>query len=151
MPSLVEVGRSCIHPDYRRGGVITLLWAGLARYMLTAGFEYLMGCASISLADGGDQATDTYLSLRDTCLSPAYWRVTPRHPYPVGNGLVVGQPILPPLIKLCSARRVYLRRVRVRQRVQYRRPPDAAADVEDESPLCRHVLGDACPLHVQAA
>ena len=27
---MVEVGRSCVHPDYRSGAVITLLWAGLA-------------------------------------------------------------------------------------------------------------------------
>src|SRR5450432_2956581 len=24
----VEVGRSCVHPDYRSGGVIALLWSG---------------------------------------------------------------------------------------------------------------------------
>jgi len=59
VPRVVEVGRSCIHPNYRRGGLITLLWAGLARFMLTGGYEYLMGCASISLADGGSSATET--------------------------------------------------------------------------------------------
>ena len=53
VPHIVEVGRSCIHPDYRQGSVITLLWAGLAQYMMSGGYEYLMGCASISLADGG--------------------------------------------------------------------------------------------------
>ncbi|MBY0443698.1 MAG: GNAT family N-acetyltransferase, partial [Burkholderiales bacterium] len=26
---LVEIGRSCVHPDYRSGATITLLWAGL--------------------------------------------------------------------------------------------------------------------------
>ena len=99
LPRVVEVGRSCIHPDYRRGGVITLLWAGLARFMLTGGYEYLMGCASISLADGGSSATEAYLSLRREHLSPEYWRVTPHRPFPVAPGIVVGKPILPPLIK----------------------------------------------------
>src|SRR3546814_469019 len=33
-PELVEVGRSCIHPEYRRGGVIMLLWTALAQTML---------------------------------------------------------------------------------------------------------------------
>jgi len=152
MPSLVEVGRSCIHPDYRRGGVITLLWAGLARYMLTGGYEYLMGCASISLADGGSQATDTYLSIRDTCLSPAYWRVIPRHPYPVGNGLVIGRPILPPLIKGYVRLGAYI-------------CGDPALDEEFNTadllmllPIskmnpryARHFLGDACQVHASAA
>ena len=82
VPRIVEVGRSCIHPDYRQGGVITLLWAGLAQYMMRGGYEYLMGCASISLADGGSLATETYFSLRDTCMSPSYWRVVPASSIP---------------------------------------------------------------------
>ncbi|NWF73575.1 MAG: GNAT family N-acetyltransferase [Nitrospirae bacterium] len=98
-PRLVEVGRSCIHSDYRQGGVITLLWAGLAQYMITGGYEYLMGCASISLADGGSLATQTYLSLRTTNLSPDRWRVVPHHRYPVTGGHRVGKPMLPPLVK----------------------------------------------------
>eukprot|EP00825_Cyclidium_porcatum_P029942 TRINITY_DN3184_c0_g1_i4.p2 TRINITY_DN3184_c0_g1~~TRINITY_DN3184_c0_g1_i4.p2 ORF type:complete len:179 (+),score=14.93 TRINITY_DN3184_c0_g1_i4:325-861(+) len=28
---LVEIGRSCVHPDYRTGATITLLWSGLAQ------------------------------------------------------------------------------------------------------------------------
>jgi putative hemolysin len=31
--SLIEVGRSCVHVDYRTGSAILLLWAGLAQYM----------------------------------------------------------------------------------------------------------------------
>jgi putative hemolysin len=98
-PRLVEVGRSCIHPEYRQGAVITLLWAGLAQYMVSGGYEYLMGCASISLADGGALATETYLNLRNTCMSPSHWRVVPHRPYPVGTSHLVGKPILPPLVK----------------------------------------------------
>lgn len=98
-PRLVEVGRSCIHPEFRQGAVITLLWAGLAQYMTSSGYEYLMGCASISLADGGTQATETYLSLRNTCMSPSHWRVVPHRPYPIGACHLLGKPILPPLVK----------------------------------------------------
>jgi putative hemolysin len=99
MPRLVEVGRSCIHADYRQGPVITLLWGGLARYMMSGGYEYLMGCASISLADGGSLASETFLSLRNTCLSPGHWRVRPHQPYPVDSSILVGKPIMPPLVK----------------------------------------------------
>jgi putative hemolysin len=99
VPRIVEVGRSCIHQDYRHGGVITLLWAGLAQYMMTGGYEYLMGCASISLADGGRLATETYLSLRNTCMSPTYWRVVPYRRYPIDACHLVGKPIFPPLVK----------------------------------------------------
>lgn len=98
-PRLVEVGRSCIHPDYRQGAVITLLWAGLAQYMISGGYEYLMGCASISLADGGTLATETYLNLCNTSMSPSHWRVVPHRPYPIDTCQLVGKPILPPLVK----------------------------------------------------
>ena len=50
---MVEIGRSCIDADYRSGAVITLLWSGLARYMLENKYDYLIGCASVGMADGG--------------------------------------------------------------------------------------------------
>ena len=99
VPRLVEVGRFCIHPDYRQGGVLTLLWAGLAQYMMTGRYEYVMGCASISLEDGGSLATETYLGLRNTCLSPDGWRVAPHRRYPIDGCHLVGHPILSPLVK----------------------------------------------------
>jgi len=99
VPRLVEVGRSCIRQDYRQGSVITLLWSGLAQYMMTRGYEYLMGCASIQLNDGARTASAAYLSLKDRCLSPDHWRVYPRVPFPfiAADPLAIGA--LPPLIK----------------------------------------------------
>jgi putative hemolysin len=49
----LEVGRTCVHPDYRSGAVIALLWAGLAEFVRERGFAWLFGCASIELNDGG--------------------------------------------------------------------------------------------------
>ncbi len=49
---ICEAGRACIHPDYRSGAVIMLLWAGIADFMRRERCDYLMGCASVSLADG---------------------------------------------------------------------------------------------------
>jgi putative hemolysin len=43
----IELGRACIHKDYRRGPVIALLWRGIAEYMNASGAETLFGCASI--------------------------------------------------------------------------------------------------------
>ncbi len=98
-PRLVEVGRSCVHPDYRHGAVIALLWAGLAEYMQTRGYEYVIGCASLSMADGGQTAAGLYHILKDTCLSPAEWRVRPRSPLPVKPAQQTRIPPLPPLVK----------------------------------------------------
>ncbi|MEI7464746.1 MAG: GNAT family N-acetyltransferase, partial [Burkholderiales bacterium] len=32
-PKMVELGRSCVHPDWRRGGVILALWGALTEFM----------------------------------------------------------------------------------------------------------------------
>ena len=98
-PRLVEVGRSCVHPDYRRGPTITLLWAGLAQYMEMTEHRYLIGCASISMADGGHNALTLYQSLRDKHLSPLEWRAFPFRPLPLERSERIGEPSLPPLLK----------------------------------------------------
>lgn len=43
----LELGRSCIAPDYRSGRAIQLLWEGIARYTAEWGYQYLIGCASV--------------------------------------------------------------------------------------------------------
>lgn len=80
---IVEIGRSCIDADYRSGAVIALLWSGLARYMQENAYDYLIGCASISMADGGHSAASLYNHLKDTHASPLEYRVFPRCPLPL--------------------------------------------------------------------
>ncbi len=96
---MVEVGRSCIHPDHRSGAVITLLWAGLADYMVSNGYEYLMGCASIGMADGGHNAANLFSQMDPAHMAPAEYRAFPQHGLPFER-LTNGQPaLIPPLIK----------------------------------------------------
>lgn len=96
---MVEIGRSCIHPEHRSGAVITLLWAGLAEYMVRNNHEYLMGCASIGMADGGHNAANLFAGIDPSCMAPAEYRAFPRHGLPFER-LANGQPALvPPLIK----------------------------------------------------
>ena len=64
-PRLVEIGRSCVDADYRTGATITMLWAGLAKYMIDNRYGYFIGCASISMADGGLAAASLYSRLGD--------------------------------------------------------------------------------------
>lgn len=80
---MVEVGRSCIHPEHRSGAVIGLLWMGLARYMLASGHGYLAGCASMSMADGGHAVASVFTRLRARHLAPAEYRVFPRRRLPL--------------------------------------------------------------------
>lgn len=98
-PRMVEVGRSCIDPDYRNGTVISLLWAKLAAYMLGNGYQYLMGCASITMNDGGHNAANLFVQLIDKHIAPIEYRVFPRSPLPYER-LVTGMPAeVPPLVK----------------------------------------------------
>ncbi|MBL4927145.1 GNAT family N-acetyltransferase [Fuscibacter oryzae] len=48
---LVELGRSCVHPDYRGGTAMFHLWNGLADYVLERGIEILFGVASFHGTD----------------------------------------------------------------------------------------------------
>lgn len=83
-PGLVEVGRSCVHPDHRDGAVIGLIWAGIARYMTDRGHEWLAGCCSVPLADGGSLARATWERVRDKHLAPEEYRVRPLRPWTPG-------------------------------------------------------------------
>ncbi|WP_432155334.1 GNAT family N-acetyltransferase [Streptomyces sp. bgisy153] len=80
-PDLVEVGRSCVHPDHRDGAVIGLIWAGIARYMVDGGHEWLAGCCSLPLADGGALTAATWNRVRAKHLAPEEFRVRPRLPW----------------------------------------------------------------------
>jgi putative hemolysin len=95
---MVEVGRSCIDPEFRTGAVITMLWVGLAQYMHTGGYEHLIGCASIGMADGGHYAASVYRALASH-RSPVEYRVAPRCPLPLDRLDLMPCPAIPPLIK----------------------------------------------------
>lgn len=98
---IVEAGRACIHPKYRGGSVIMLLWAGLAEYMRRERCDFLAGCASMSVADGGHNAIAVYKSLLDKHAAPAEYRVTPHLPFPLHslNAEVGVKAQVPPLVK----------------------------------------------------
>jgi putative hemolysin len=79
----VEIGRSCVHPDYRTGATIGMLWAGLTEFAARHNYRYLIGCASLSMADGGCNAASLYRRLCRNHLSPAEYRVFPRCELPL--------------------------------------------------------------------
>jgi putative hemolysin len=96
---IAEAGRACIHPKYRSGAVIMLLWAGIAAFMQKEKCEYLVGCASISLTDGGHNAAALYHAIAETNLAPAEYRVKPHLPFPIAEREPDHKPAMPPLIK----------------------------------------------------
>ena len=98
-PQMVELGRTCVDARYRSGAVIALLWGGVARYMLANGYRYLIGCASMSLADGGRAARAAYQRMRATSLAPIEYQVFPRAPLELDRIEASDDAALPPLIK----------------------------------------------------
>lgn len=83
MPHTAELGRSCVHPDHRQGGVILALWSALGAFMQRNGLQTMIGCASISMRDGGHAAASLWETLRHTHLAPIEHQVQPRLPLPV--------------------------------------------------------------------
>lgn len=104
----VELGRSCVHADWRTGGVIMAMWSALARYMVERRLETVIGCASVSLGAGMEPAVALWQELRRTHLAEARWHVQPLHALPDGTAFSASggyssaeqwSPEAPPLLK----------------------------------------------------
>ncbi|MBV8604143.1 MAG: GNAT family N-acetyltransferase [Pelomonas sp.] len=80
---MVELGRSCIHPDHRSGGAIMALWGALAEFMVRNQLDTMIGCASVSMRDGGHYAASLWKRLEQTHLASIDLQVRPRLPLPV--------------------------------------------------------------------
>ena len=102
-PRMVELGRSCVHPDHRHGGVIMALWSALADFMVRNQLDTMIGCASIPMlyngVVSGDAAASIWQQVRKTHLAPIEYHVLPRLPLPIEHldGSIVVEP--PALIK----------------------------------------------------
>ncbi len=76
----VELGRSCVHPDWRRGSVVLAMWRALGQFMTMHQLHTLVGCASVWLGDNGTLAHSIWEQLRSTHLVETCWQVKPRTP-----------------------------------------------------------------------
>ncbi len=100
---MVELGRSCVHPDYRHGGVIMALWGALAEFMVRNKLDTMIGCASIPMLHNGivsgDVAASIWRQLQVTHLAAIEHHVHPRLALPVDrlDGSLTVEP--PALIK----------------------------------------------------
>ncbi|MCC1495418.1 GNAT family N-acetyltransferase [Alcanivorax sp. 1008] len=76
---VAEIGRTCIHPAYRGGAVIAVLWSRLAQFMIEEQIDHLIGCASVALNEGYDVGA-MVARIGQRYLSAPGLRVTPRLP-----------------------------------------------------------------------
>ena len=84
---MVELGRSCVHTDYRHGGVILSLWGALFEFMSRNQLDTMIGCASIPMLHSGmisgDVAASVWQQLKSEALSSVEFHVRPRLPLPI--------------------------------------------------------------------
>ena len=103
---IMELGRSCVHPGYRTGATMALLWRGIAEYSFHYKVELMFGCASLPGTDpDANRLPLGYLhrfhlapeSLRPRALQGRY--VDMSQPTATDEELTRGRRTLPPLIK----------------------------------------------------
>ena len=69
----LELGRSCVDPDFRRRAVLQLLWKGIADYLVAHDITLMFGCASFPGTDLAEMA-QALSYLAHFHAAPADWR-----------------------------------------------------------------------------
>lgn len=100
----VELGRACLHPDYRTGACMGILWQGLALGLRQMQANWVFGCSSITLADYEEHLQNICSSVYHKYLAPESMRVRPWKTLPELENLpdlkIQGDRVkLPPLLK----------------------------------------------------
>ncbi|MES1992931.1 MAG: GNAT family N-acyltransferase [Pseudomonadota bacterium] len=95
----MELGRTCIHPDYRNGITIATLWMGVAEILQSGRYDYLIGCGSIGLDRGVDGVHALLGRLRTEQLLETDCGVRSRQPLPQATTEDAAAAPMPPLLK----------------------------------------------------
>jgi putative hemolysin len=96
---MIEVGRACVDPEHREGGVIMALWSGLGQFMTVNRYEYMLGCVSVPLTQGPQTAVDVYHHLRSIQALSDTYDLNPLRPFSSDIPCSDHPVSLPPLLK----------------------------------------------------
>src|ERR1700690_2971483 len=66
--NVLELGRACVHTEYRNSAVLHMLWKGIARYSMSCGARYLLGCSSVP-SQNESEGVALYEQLREKSLT----------------------------------------------------------------------------------
>lgn len=69
---MVEMGRFCIHPDWRDPDILRVAWGAMTRFVDEQGVEMLFGCSSFKGTES-DAYMDAFALLKDRHLGPKRW------------------------------------------------------------------------------
>lgn len=72
----LELGRACVHKDFRKGVILTLLWRGLSEYVKATNTAYMFGCSSVKTMDPLEIAVIYHYLMTHYASDPSC-RVTP--------------------------------------------------------------------------
>lgn len=104
-PRLVELGRSCVHADWRNGATIIALWGALAEFMQRNRLEAMLGCASMPMYHPGlaygEGAASIWQQLRTRYLAEPEMQVKPYTALPLpaeGRGTPAAANVQPPAL-----------------------------------------------------
>ncbi len=74
---ILELGRACVHHNYRNTPVLNMLWKGIAKYAKNCGARYLIGCSSLASQDE-NEGVALYGELREKYLADPWFRTSPK-------------------------------------------------------------------------
>jgi len=73
---LLELGRSCVHKDYRQRTIMDMMWQTIAAYVRSHQVRYLFGCGSLPTMDP-DEVSSCFALLKRNHYAPETLRVYP--------------------------------------------------------------------------
>lgn len=91
---VLELGRACVHTEYRNTATLHMLWKGIARYASSCGARYLFGCSSLSSQDEGEGMA-LFEQLRGRYLIEPAFRTKPKPGFQCRSS---NHPVAPPAI-----------------------------------------------------
>ncbi|WP_149359056.1 GNAT family N-acetyltransferase [Lolliginicoccus suaedae] len=113
LPSTVEMGRACVHPDHRNGAVLSIMWSGILQYLNHTGNDWVLGCVSVPMLPApGDVPGANVRAVRDHVLArhraPGHMNARPYNPVIV-DGATLDEIPPPPRAEIPPLLRGYLR------------------------------------------
>lgn len=69
---MVEMGRFCVHPEYRDPDIIRIAWGAITRHVDQAQVAMLFGCSSF-MGTEPEQHAEAFAMLRERHLAPRRW------------------------------------------------------------------------------
>jgi putative hemolysin len=97
--SIIEIDRSCIDKQFRNGYTILLLWKEIYKFIKNSNYQYIMGCSSISLADGGLLASNVHQQLIAMNRFSNKLKIKSKHPIQLSENLAHNDMSIPAILK----------------------------------------------------